>query len=89
MAKDSPAPQPKGIKITTSLEMLRGVYANTIKVSVNDNETIIDFAFVNSDETGTQGQLVSRVIIPQGFTKTLADSISKTLEAHLQKKHSP
>ena len=76
----------KELKVNTSQELLRGVYANAIRILVNDNEVVLDFALIISDEKETHGELVSRIIVSEKFAKILADSINKTFETHEQKK---
>lgn len=82
---DKTKAQPQDIKIHASQDVSKGVYANSIRVSVNDNEAILDLAFIEKEGNRMRGELVSKVVTTPAFAKRLAESILKTLEIHLKK----
>jgi len=76
---------PKKITINVRQDLMKGVYANAVRLSVNDNEVLLDLAFIAKDKNEPYGELVSRVIISPKFARRLADSISNTLDLHIKR----
>lgn len=74
--------------INAPIDVVRGHYANTVRVVVTDSETIIDFAFVSPEgENEKHGEMVSRIIVNTDFAQKIAESITTTLGTHKDKRN--
>ena len=65
------------IKIAVNRDMLKGVYANQMRVQHSNNEFVFDFMFI----TPPEGTLTARVVVSpamvKGIQEALADNISR------------
>ncbi len=76
--------KPKELHANMPAELRKGVYANTIMVSVTNTECVMNFILKNDTDT-PNGTVVSRVIIPRKLAtelpKIFKDVISVANEA--------
>ena len=82
--KTSTAQKPGHINATN--EVLKGHYSNAVKVTINNSEVVIDFAYIyKTEDENNQGELVSRIIMPAPFSEKLVEAISNTIATHKAK----
>lgn len=80
--------KPQEVIINAPIDIIRGHYANTVRVAVTDSESIIDFAFISPEgENEKHGEMVSRIIVNNDFAQKIADSITTTLGTHNKKQN--
>lgn len=71
------------LSIQAKPELLKGMYANALKVNVSNTEVVLDFAFVyEKGAEENRGEMVARVILPALFAKKAINSVLGVIDAH-------
>ena len=71
----------ESVNINVKDTFVGSAYSQLISVSVTDTDLMLEFVFVNP-RTVTEGQVVSRVIMPRGVGEELAKTIEETIKKH-------
>lgn len=75
---DEPAPTPPKIQIQIDDDVAQGTYTNLVLINHNENEFILDFAFV---QPGTpRAKVRARMISSPRHTKRLIAALQKNLD---------
>ena len=75
------------LSIKSNSDLLKGRFANAVSVSTNDNEVVIDFAFLfSTSEKHPSGEMVARIIATPKFAAQLAKTITES-SAKLKQKN--
>jgi len=75
MSKEKPMEQPQQIPINTGDAMSRGNYSNSMLVTHNPEEFLIDWLLNSPNGV----HLVSRVIVSPGHVRRIIDALSENL----------
>jgi hypothetical protein len=75
MSKEKPLEQPQQIPINTGDAMSRGNYSNSMLVTHNPEEFLIDWLLNSPNGV----HLVSRVIVSPGHVRRIIDALSENL----------
>ena len=75
MPKEKPLEQPQQIPINTGDAMSRGCYSNSMLVTHNPEEFLIDWLLNSPNGV----HLVSRVIVSPGHVRRIIDALSENL----------
>jgi hypothetical protein len=67
------------LEVTASQEELKGRYANTIIVTVQERDVVIDFANLINSGSQKNSQLVSRLFLNHFTAQELADTLKNGL----------
>jgi len=74
------------INARVSHEILKGSYSNAFKVTVTDDEVLIDFAFLFDNDGEKIAEIVSRLILRPEFAKKFGTNLIDVIEQHKKNK---
>jgi len=78
MSKEKPLEQPQQIPINTGDAMSRGSYSNSMLVTHNPEEFLIDWLLNSPNGV----HLVSRVVVSPGHVRRIIDALSENLRKY-------
>lgn len=89
MKKEQPAPKGPKLELDGMQDVRSGVYANIALARTSAKESILDFAFIDSNEQEgermiTRGKFQSRIVMSNASLVELRDMLSKHIAQNSQ-----
>ncbi|NTU46229.1 DUF3467 domain-containing protein [Candidatus Roizmanbacteria bacterium] len=82
---DNKALNTREVKVN-ALSFIGTLYAQTVTITVTDNDVTLDFIYIHPNAGVTEGQIVSRVTLPRKAAEDISKIIDETIKKHESKK---